>query len=475
MGNTTSTSAGQCLLSAVGGNPALVAFQNAPLYQAVDVRPYNLDVPVTPVAVTTPETVDQVAAIVKCAADAGYKVQPKSGGHSYGNYGLGGVDGEVVVDLKNFQQFSMNNETWRATIGAGTLLGDVTTRLYNAGGRAMAHGTCPQVGIGGHATIGGLGPTSRLWGAALDHIEEVQVVLTNSSIVRASQTENPDLLFALKGAGASFGIITEFTVRTEPAPGEAVQYSYTFNFGDNASKAKTFKDWQAFVSTPNLNRKFAATMTVLEDAIVASGTFFGTKEEFDAFELESHFPENQGSNVTVVQDWLGLVADWAEDAALEGGGGVPSAFYAKSLNFSPDTLIPNDTIDDMFDYFSTTEKDALLWFAIFDLSGGAVSDVPVHSTSYTHRDTLFWLQSYAISVGPVSNTTIQFLDGLSNLLTSSQPEVHFGAYPGYVDPKLPDGQLAYWGSNLPKLEQIKAEVDPNDVFHNPQSVKPAKQ
>lgn len=112
MGNTTSTSAGQCLLSAVGGNPALVAFQNAPLYQAVDVRPYNLDVPVTPVAVTTPETVDQVAAIVKCAADAGYKVQPKSGGHSYGNYGMSILLTHFVACLTRVQDSVGSTERW---------------------------------------------------------------------------------------------------------------------------------------------------------------------------------------------------------------------------------------------------------------------------------------------------------------------------------------------------------------------------
>ena len=80
----------------------------------------------------------------------------------------------------------MNRDTWRATVGGGTLLGDLTQRMHDAGNRAMAHGVCPQVGIGGHATIGGLGPSSRLWGAALDHIEEAEVVLADSSIVRAS-------------------------------------------------------------------------------------------------------------------------------------------------------------------------------------------------------------------------------------------------------------------------------------------------
>ncbi|SRR5258706_662808 len=96
----------------------------------------------------------------------------------------------------------------------------------------------------GHATIGGLGPVSRLWGSALDHILEVEVVLANSTITRASEVLNPDVFFvrvslpstscltpscdrqALKGAAASFGIITEFVVRTQPKPSVTTQYSY---------------------------------------------------------------------------------------------------------------------------------------------------------------------------------------------------------------------------------------------------------
>lgn len=87
MGNTTSATAQQCLLNAVG-NSSNVAFPDALLYETVDVNPYNLDYPVTPAAVTFPETAEQVAAIVQCAANADVKVQAKSGGHSYANYGM---------------------------------------------------------------------------------------------------------------------------------------------------------------------------------------------------------------------------------------------------------------------------------------------------------------------------------------------------------------------------------------------------
>lgn len=80
----------------------------------------------------------------------------------------------------------MDHSTWQASIGPGTLLDGVTNKLHDNGKRAIAHGTCPQVGIGGHATIGGLGPISRMWGSALDHVEEVEVVLANGTVTRAS-------------------------------------------------------------------------------------------------------------------------------------------------------------------------------------------------------------------------------------------------------------------------------------------------
>ncbi|KAJ5133988.1 FAD linked oxidase N-terminal [Penicillium atrosanguineum] len=448
-----------------------VAFPGDPFYQISDVKVYNLNIPITPAAVTFPTSSQQVAAIVKCAADNGYHVQAKSGGHSYGNYGLGGTDGAVVVDLKHLTQFSMDNTNWQATIGAGTLLGDVTRRLHDAGGRAMSHGTCPQVGSGGHFTIGGLGPTSRQFGAALDHILEVEVVLANSSVVRANKDQNQDILWAIKGAASGFGIVTEFKVRTEPEPGTAVKYEYSFKIGTTEQRGSLFKNWQAYMSNPNLTRKLASTLTLLQDSMIITGTFFGTQEEYDDLKIGSQFPGANGTAV-VFEDWLGLVGDWAEEAALELGGGVASNFYSKSSSWTPQTLMSSETIDKMFEYIDLADKDTLLWFLLFDFQGGYTSDVSADTTSYAHRDVLFWLQSYSINLlGSVSQTQIDFLDQVNKICTPT--DTPYAAYPGYVDPLMPNGAEAYWGSNLPRLQEIKAEIDPKNVFKNPQSPLPA--
>ena len=138
----------QACLDAVFTDPSLRTFpQDADYLSKINV--YNLDYPVYPAAIVRPITVEQVSAAVKCAVKAGVKVQPRSGGHSYANYCLGGVDGALVVDLVHLQKFEMNLITWEATIGSGTKLEDVTKRLHDAGGRAIAHGVCPQIGIGG--------------------------------------------------------------------------------------------------------------------------------------------------------------------------------------------------------------------------------------------------------------------------------------------------------------------------------------
>ncbi|KAL2860995.1 uncharacterized protein BJX67DRAFT_375679 [Aspergillus lucknowensis] len=409
MGNTTSVTAGRdCLISAPGGDAAHVAFQDQLLYQATAVDAYNLNLPVTPVAVTDPQSADEIAAVVKCASDYDYKVQARSGGHSFANYGLGGQNRDIVVNMKHFSQFSMDESTFIATIGPGITLGDLDLELYNAGNRAMAHGICPSIRTGDHLAMGGLGPTVRQWGLALDHVDEFEVVLANSSIVRASETQNPDVLFAIKRAAASFGIVTEFKVRTEQARGLAVQYSYTFNLGTLAEKANLLKDWQAFIAQENLIWRFYSNLVIFDG------------QEYDALGLEKRFPTSE-----------------------------------------PGTLL----------YIHKANAGALAWLVTLSLEGGAINAVPDDVTAYSHRDVLFWVQIFAVNpLDPVSQTMYDFADGLYSVLAQAVPESAKHAYLGCPDPRMPDAQREYWRDNLPRLEELKGDLDPKGIFHNPGGV-----
>lgn len=108
-----------------------------------DSNPFNQRLKYTPVAIAVPTTVAQVQAAVSCAAKVNVKVNPKSGGHSYASFGLGGEDGHFVVQLDRMNAVTYDSATEIATVQAGARLGRVATALYNNGKRAFSHGTCP--------------------------------------------------------------------------------------------------------------------------------------------------------------------------------------------------------------------------------------------------------------------------------------------------------------------------------------------
>lgn len=97
--------------------------------------------------------------------------------------------------------------------------------VFAQGERALPHGVCPGVGIGGHFTHGGYGYQSRLWGLALDSIVALDVVLANGSYVTASEKEHSDVFYAMRGAADSFGVITYFYLQTRPAPSSIVTFA----------------------------------------------------------------------------------------------------------------------------------------------------------------------------------------------------------------------------------------------------------
>ncbi|GIJ86778.1 hypothetical protein Asppvi_005673 [Aspergillus pseudoviridinutans] len=460
-----------CLLASVGGNSSAVVLPSQANYPNA-VSPYNFDYPVKPAAVVYPQNAQQVAAAVKCAADAGVKVQAKSGGHSYGNYGS--TTGELSVNLQNLQQFSMDETTWTATLGAGHRLGSVTELMYNAGGRHAPHGLTFTVGLGGHATVGGLGVASRQLGMTLDFVEEAEVVLANSSIVRASKTQNTDLFFAVRGAASSVGIVTEFKIRTAPAPPSIIAYTYVWTAPDVASRAQVFKAWQAWIADPALPRELTPTLTVTPSVIVLAGTYFGTQAEFDAVNITGRFPAAPQS--TSAQVWTNFleVSRFLSKQVDGSGTASPAYFYAKSLFVPPQGIVPDDLADVMFEYLATAKNGTDLWALNFEALGGAVAEVSPTETAMVHRDASYVLFSYARTTGKVSNTTVGFLDGLNEVLKSASPSAYYGEYGGCVDPKEDnyEARYNYYGQNLRRLEQVKAAVDPKDVFHNQQSVRP---
>lgn len=162
------------------------------------VTSYNIRLQYAPSVIVIPDTTQQVSDAVVCASANGIKVQAKSGGHSYASTSSGGQDGSMVVDLRRFQDVTVDDTSGIASVGGGLRLGNMALALLDKG-RALAHGTCAGVGVGGHFTLGGYGYTSRAWGMALDQIVGLDVVQADGAIVHASDTENTDLYYVSLG------------------------------------------------------------------------------------------------------------------------------------------------------------------------------------------------------------------------------------------------------------------------------------
>ncbi|PBP23526.1 glucooligosaccharide oxidase [Diplocarpon rosae] len=187
--------------------------------------PYNLRLVYEPAVITIPESPDQVSSSVTCAAAAGLKVQAKGGGHSYASYSSGGQDGSLIVDMEKFSSVELDPHTFIAKIGAGQRLGNIATQIYQQGQRGLPHGTCPGVGIAGHALHGGYGYASRKWSVTLDTITGLDVVLSNGTQIYTSAAQHPDLFYAMRGAGDAFAIVTFFYLQTQPAPSSVASFS----------------------------------------------------------------------------------------------------------------------------------------------------------------------------------------------------------------------------------------------------------
>lgn len=145
---------------------------------------------------------------------------------------------------------------------------------------SLPHGTCPSVGVGGHATLGGFGLDSRLWGLLVDTVVQLDVVLPDGTVECVSATSNPDLFWALRGAGAGFAVITTFHFQTLSAPPVNINWAYTYTFPSPAASADAFQ----FASAWGLQfapKELGYGIVLSPDQMAIRGVYYGSRADFD--------------------------------------------------------------------------------------------------------------------------------------------------------------------------------------------------
>ncbi|PVH79980.1 Glucooligosaccharide oxidase [Cadophora sp. DSE1049] len=430
--------------------------------------PYNLRLVYEPAVITIPETPEHVSSSVTCAAAAGLKVQAKGGGHSYASYSSGGQDGSLIIDMEKFASVER--------------LGNVATKIFEQGKRALPPGTCPGVGIAGHALHGGYGYASRKWSITPDTIVGLDVVLANGSQVHTTSERYPDVFYAMRGAGESFGIVTYFYMQTQAAPSSVLYFA--------ADLAVSLRDVETVTSGFEKLQNFSLTSPLLTPSI----TFGMYTDSNGIFSLSgwcmdckisllrntilpamlAGFP---GSVPTITpQSWIEALTNLGVPQAMTQPLGhecsFHDTFYAKSLVMKNSRPLSTSAIRAFWSYMLANQGKAQ-FYSIIDLYGGsdsAINTPDQNSSAYSHRDALWVFQNYvhtANSQPPFDPALVQLADGLNAAVENAQANGDFMGYLNYVDSSLSAMTAAesYYGAETyNKLLGIKTELDPMFVF-----------
>jgi pimeloyl-ACP methyl ester carboxylesterase len=188
----------------------------APVLRAGDegwdeaIRIWNALAATAPALVVQPGDARAVAAAVDVARDRRLLLTVKGGGHNLA--GTAVAERALTLDLSRMREVVVEPAARVAHVGGGCRLGDVD-RAAQAHGLATPLGFVSEVGVGGLTLGGGLGYLTRRFGWTVDNLEAVDIVTADGAIRRASQRENPDLFWAVRGGGGNFGVVTRFSFR----------------------------------------------------------------------------------------------------------------------------------------------------------------------------------------------------------------------------------------------------------------------
>jgi hypothetical protein len=209
-----------------------------------------------------------VVAGVRLAAEQGWRVSVRSGGHSWAAWSL--HDDALLIDLGALRGLSYDDTTGVVTAGPATKGALELAPYLDARGRAFPVGHCASVGIGGYLLQGGQGWNGRARGWACESVVAVDVVTAAGELVRADTTQNNDLYWASRGSGPGFpGVVTAFHLQSYPRPAAMWQDTWTFRLDD----AEAAVHW-LHTLLPNLDRRIEPVLaaTRLPDVPLHPGT-----------------------------------------------------------------------------------------------------------------------------------------------------------------------------------------------------------
>lgn len=435
-----------------GDAPALtgrVVLSGDPDYDA-DRMDFNQRFDVHPQAIVYCQTSADVANAVAWARSQKLPLAVRCGGHCYEAFSL---SPGIVIDLSDMNAVDVDPDRMRVVAQPGIRLLALYRQLAPYG-ITVPGGTCETVGLGGLTLGGGIGFLTRKWGTTSDNLVGLEMVDGSGRILHASDSENPDLFWACRGGGGSFGVVTQMTLQAQ-AIGNVTVLDLAWSL-DQASAV--LDSWQ------NLAPFWPDELTT---SLQINGTAAGT------LTLDGLFLGDPGTLQPLVDPFFAAAPpskrEIAEMTYLEAAehfsGQSPLPYFKAKSDYVTQSLSP-DAIGTIVRWIASAPNAA----AALQLQayGGAVNRIAADATAFPHRSTLFNLQYIAHwSQASEEAANMQWIRGFYGEM---RPFVSGAAYSNMCDVDLPDWQHAYYGDNYQRLVAVKSVYDPDDVFHFAQSI-----
>ena len=418
-----------------------------------------------PAVIVQPADAADVGPAIQFARANALEISVRGAGHNIAGNAV--CNGGMMIDFSNMRNVRVDAGKKRATVGPGATLADLDNATQQHG-LATPVGINSTTGIAGLTLGGGFGWLTRKHGMTIDNLISAEVVTAGGKGLRASEKDNAELFWALRGGGGNFGVVTEFEFALHPVGPEILAGLIVFPFAQAKQVLTRYRQfanaapedlnvWAVLRQAPplpflpeNVHGQEVVVLPIFYAGVVAEGQ--------KLVERLRTFGDVLGEHIGAQP-----YTQWqkAFDPLLAPG----ARNYWKSHNF---TELSDGAFDAIIEYAGKLPSSQCEIF--IGHIAGVANRVAPDATAYMHRDAKFVLNVHGRWDSPAQDASgVEWARAFFN---ASAPYASAGAYVNFMTEEEGNRVAAAYGSNYDRLVQIKRRYDPENVFHLNQNIKP---